>query len=64
MNLRLLWPSDPLEQAAFADVLTDIDAEIAALEQRCDTTHALKQAMMQELLAGRTRLVNPEAVHA
>jgi hypothetical protein len=30
---------------------------IATLEQRLDKTRALKQAMMQELLTGRTRLV-------
>jgi len=32
-------------------------AEIAALEARRDKTRALKQAMMQELLTGRTRLL-------
>jgi type I restriction enzyme S subunit len=37
-------------------VLTDMDAELAALEQRRDKTCALKQGMMQELLTGRTRL--------
>jgi type I restriction enzyme S subunit len=45
------------EQTAIAEVLTDMDAELAALEQRRDKTRALKQAMMQELLTGRTRLV-------
>ena len=45
------------EQAAIAEVLTDMDAEIAALEQRREKTLALKQAMMQELLTGRTRLI-------
>ena len=45
------------EQVAIADVLSDMDAEIAALEQRRDKTRALKQGMMQELLTGRIRLV-------
>jgi type I restriction enzyme S subunit len=45
------------EQTAIAEVLTDMDAELAALEQRREKTRALKQAMMQELLTGRTRLV-------
>jgi type I restriction enzyme S subunit len=45
------------EQIAIAEVLTDMDAELAALEQRRDKTRALKQGMMQELLTGRTRLV-------
>ena len=45
------------EQTAIAEVLSDMDAEQAALEQRRDKTYALKQGMMQELLTGRTRLV-------
>jgi len=45
------------EQTAIAEVLTDMDAELAALEQRREKTRALKQAMMQELLTGRTRLI-------
>jgi len=45
------------EQAAIAAVLSDMDAELAALEQRLAKTRALKQGMMQELLTGRTRLV-------
>jgi type I restriction enzyme S subunit len=47
----------PDEQVAIASVLSDMDAEIAALEQRRDKTRALKQGMMQELLTGKTRLV-------
>jgi type I restriction enzyme S subunit len=45
------------EQTAIATVLSDMDAELAALEARRVKTHALKQGMMQELLTGRTRLV-------
>ena len=45
------------EQTAIAAVLSDMDAELSALELRRDKTRALKQAMMQELLTGRTRLV-------
>ncbi len=45
------------EQIAIATVLTDMDAEVVALEQRLAKTRALKQGMMQELLTGRTRLV-------
>ena len=46
-----------VEQTAIAAVLSDMDAEIAALEQKCDKTRSLKQGMMQELLTGKTRLV-------
>jgi type I restriction enzyme, S subunit len=45
------------EQVAIAEVLTDMDAELAAFEQRREKARALKQAMMQELLTGKTRLV-------
>ena len=50
-------PPTKAEQTAIAQVLSVIDEELAALEQRRDKTRALKQAMMQELLTGRTRLV-------
>ena len=45
------------EQTAIAAVLSDMDAEIAALEAQRDKTRTLKQGMMQELLTGRIRLV-------
>ena len=44
------------EQIAIAAALSDMDAELSVLEARRDKTRALKQAMMQELLTGRTRL--------
>jgi type I restriction enzyme S subunit len=44
------------EQAAIATALSDMDAEIAALQTRRDKTHALKQGMMQQLLTGNIRL--------
>lgn len=50
-------PGTKAEQTAIAKVLSDMDTELAALEQRRDKTRALKQGMMQELLTGRTRLV-------
>ena len=62
LNLKIIkgipipFPSLP-EQTAIAEVLTEMDAELAALEQRREKTRALKQAMMQELLTGRIRLV-------
>jgi type I restriction enzyme S subunit len=55
-------PSPP-EQTAIAAVLSDMDAELAALEARRAKTRDLKQAMMQELLTGKTRLVKPETAH-
>lgn len=54
---KLKFPKDPIEQTAIADVLSDMDTELSDLERRREKTRALKQAMMQELLTGRTRLV-------
>ena len=45
------------EQTAVAEVLSDMDAELAALEQKRDKSRLLKQGMMQELLTGKTRLI-------
>lgn len=53
-------PSIP-EQAAIAAVLSDMDAEIVALEQRRDKMRAIKEGMMQTLLTGKIRLVPPRA---
>ena len=57
--LLLAVPTPPsiAEQSGIAAILSDIDVELAALETRREKTRALKQAMMQELLTGRTRLV-------
>jgi type I restriction enzyme S subunit len=55
---RFPFYAPPLaEQTAIAEVLTEMDAELTALEQRREKTRALKQGMMQELLTGRIRLV-------
>ena len=57
------FPLPPLsEQRAIVAVLTDMDAEIAALERRLDKTRAIKQGMMQQLLTGAIRLPIPDAV--
>ena len=63
--LKLTMPVPSLdEQATIATVLTGMDSELEALERRLAKTRELKQAMMQELLTGKTRLVTSEAIHA
>jgi type I restriction enzyme S subunit len=57
VSFSFLVPATLAEQAAIAEVLSDIDAELVSLEQRRDKTRALKQGMMQELLTGRIRLL-------
>ena len=60
-NMMVTIPKEKEEQTAIAQVLSDMDAEIAALEARRDKTRAIKQGMMQQLLTGRVRLVKPNS---
>ena len=48
------------EQSVIATILSDMDEEIQTLQQRLTKTRQIKQGMMQELLTGKTRLVQPE----
>lgn len=61
-KLTLPIPSIP-EQIAIAAVLSNVDVELAALEARHDKTRDIKQAMMQQLLTGKTRLFAKEESH-
>ena len=49
------FPTVP-EQTTIATILSDTDAEIAALEAKLAKARQIKQGMMQELLTGRIRL--------
>lgn len=53
---------DISEQRAIAQVLSDMDAEIEALERQRAKAQGIKQGMMQELLTGRIRLVEKPEV--
>jgi len=55
MKLEIPQPLNE-EQTAIANVLSDMGAELAALEARRDKARQIKQGMMQELLTGRIRL--------
>ncbi|WP_417558585.1 restriction endonuclease subunit S [Mesoflavibacter zeaxanthinifaciens] len=48
---------NPKEQTRIATILSDMDLEIAQLEQKLDKYILLKQGLMQELLTGRIRLI-------
>ena len=56
-GLYTIGLTDINEQTAIAAILSDMDAEITALESHLAKVHHLKQGMMQELLTGRTRLI-------
>lgn len=52
------------EQHAIAQVLTDMDTSLTALQARLTKARQLKQALMQVLLTGRIRLLPPGAAVA
>lgn len=57
--LVLEVPTSPTkdEQTAIAGILSDMDAEIAALDIKLTKARQVKQGMMQELLTGNIRLI-------
>lgn len=63
LNLRIIknldvWTPEKLEeQLRIATILSDMDAEIAALETKLAKYRHIKQGMMQNLLTGRIRLI-------
>ncbi len=63
MIADMLFPITPTkaEQDAVASILTEITNEISAIESKLAKARQIKQAMMQELLTGRIRLVEPRA---
>lgn len=56
-SFKLVVPRSLEEQTAIANVLSDMDTELDALQQRLAKTQHIKQGMMQELLTGKIRLV-------
>jgi len=59
--LPIEYPESTDEQLAITQVVSDMDAEITALEHRLTKARDLKQAMAQALLTGRIRFVEPQA---
>ncbi|AOP33068.1 hypothetical protein A0128_03860 [Leptospira tipperaryensis] len=57
--VKFTFPLPPTlaEQTAIANVLSDLDSEIDALESKLEKYKLLKQGMMQQLLTGAIRLV-------
>ena len=56
LNLIIPFP-EYSEQVEIAGVLSDMDAELSSLADRLKKSRDLREAMMQELLTGRTRLI-------
>ena len=57
LEFELSVPPTKQEQAAIATILSDMDADIAALEAKLAKARHIKQGMMQQLLTGQIRLV-------
>lgn len=55
-NIAIPLPPLP-EQKAIAQILSDMDAEIEALEKKLDKYRKIKEGMMEKLLTGQVRLV-------
>ena len=55
-NIEVKVPR-PDEQTRIAQILSDMDTEIDALEKKLDKYKMLKQGMMQNLLTGKIRLI-------
>jgi type I restriction enzyme, S subunit len=55
--LEIILPSSPLEQNKIATILSDMDAEITALETKLEKYKKVKLGMMQNLLTGKIRLI-------
>ena len=56
-QVRIIVPISKAEQTAIANVLSDMDTEISALETKLAKYRTLKTGMMQQLLTGKIRLV-------
>lgn len=56
-DVLLRIPPSKAEQTAIANVLSDMDTEISALETKLAKYRTLKTGMMQQLLTGKIRLV-------
>ena len=57
MTFNIIIPSSFKEQTAIANILSDMDTEIATLETKLAKYRKLKTGMMQQLLTGKIRLV-------
>jgi type I restriction enzyme S subunit len=56
-KINIPLPPTVKEQTAIANILSDMDAEISALETKLAKYRTLKTGMMQQLLTGKIRLV-------
>lgn len=58
LNFEVFYPPTLEEQQAIAQILSDMDAEIEALEKKKEKYEMLKKGLMEQLLTGKIRLKN------
>ena len=56
-KVKVVIPKSIEEQTRIAQILSDMDTEIEALEKKLEKYKMIKQGMMQNLLTGKIRLV-------
>lgn len=56
-KMKIFVPTSLSEQQAIAEILSDMDAEIAELEKKKEKYTSIRQGMMQQLLTGKIRLI-------
>jgi type I restriction enzyme S subunit len=55
-KILVYLPQEKEEQTRIATILSDMDAEIEAMEAELQKQRAIKEGLMQELLTGKRRL--------
>ncbi len=56
-KMKIFVPTSLSEQQAIAEILSDMDSEIAELEKKKEKYTSIRQGMMQQLLTGKIRLI-------
>ena len=56
-SIKISLPTSLSEQQAIAEILSDMDSEIAELEKKKEKYTSIRQGMMQQLLTGKIRLI-------
>lgn len=56
-KMPIPFPPTKQEQTAIAEILSDMDSELTVLEAKLAKARQLKQALMQQLLTGKIRLI-------
>ena len=59
-NFNVLFPVDETEQEKLEQILSDMDNEISAINDKINKYKQIKAGVADELLSGRIRLIKPQ----